>query len=218
MLNEKGEKRAVATKHIYELCDVDHKQNRVPMVCSGKWDVLTPLAKCLTQESGDGRRCACLALNNLSIPTENKRVMVLGPASKDVLGALCKAIAGENQKYQESLLCCICLVNLSFLEAGINTIMQHSPVTEGSIPLPPLENPNSLLRILEKIFINSPPSQTFHWTCRLINNLAKSEENAALIKKTEIPKYVVMNDLANAGQQALVPFPSEQDALLRDVA
>jgi hypothetical protein len=47
------------------------------MVCSGKcWDVLTPLAKCLTHESGDaGRHLACLAFNNLSTPTENKRVM-----------------------------------------------------------------------------------------------------------------------------------------------
>eukprot|EP00985_Skeletonema_marinoi_P032315 scaffold39101_cov109-Skeletonema_marinoi.AAC.1 len=73
MEKEKGEKAANATKRVYELCDVGHKQNRVPMVCSGKYDVLTPLANCLTQESGDGRHLACLALNNLSIPTENKR-------------------------------------------------------------------------------------------------------------------------------------------------
>lgn len=65
MTTEKGEKSAAATKRIYELCDVGHKQNRVPMVCSGKYYVLTPLAQCLTQESGDGRHLACLALNNL---------------------------------------------------------------------------------------------------------------------------------------------------------
>eukprot|EP00957_Ditylum_brightwellii_P198234 15105187-Ditylum_brightwellii.AAC.1 len=102
MVEETGEKSAAATKRIYELCDVGHKQNRVPMVCSGKWDVLTPLAQCLTQESGDGRHLACLALNNLSIPTENKRVMALGPASKDVIGGLCKVIAEDKQ---ESYLC-----------------------------------------------------------------------------------------------------------------
>jgi 3-oxoacyl-ACP reductase-like protein len=99
MLNSKGEKSAAATKRIYELCDVGHKQNRVFMVCSGKYDVLTPLAKCLTQESGDGRHLACLALNNLSIPTENKRVMALGPASKDVIGGLCKVIAKTNRNH-----------------------------------------------------------------------------------------------------------------------
>jgi hypothetical protein len=198
MLNEKGEKSAAATKRIYELCDVGHKQNRVPMVCSGKWDVLTPLAKCLTQESGDGRHLACLALNNLSIPTENKRVMALGPASKAVIGGLCKVIAEDKQ---ESYLCCICLMNLSFLEASITTIMQHSPVAEGASALTPLENPDSLLRVLEKLLTNSPSapksgsgkSEGVRWACGLIKNLAKSEENAALIGKTEIPKCVVEN-------------------------
>ena len=77
---EEGE-TAAAVKRIYELCDVWHKQNRVPMVCSGKWDVLTPLVKCLQQEN-DGIR----HLNNLSIPTENKGVMALGPVSGDVMG------------------------------------------------------------------------------------------------------------------------------------
>jgi len=198
MLNEKGEKSAAATKRIYELCDVGHKQNRVPMVCSGKWDVLTPLAKCLTQESGDGRHLACLALNNLSIPTENKRVMALGPASNDVIGGLTKVIAEDKQ---ESYLCCICLMNLSFLEASITTIMQYSPVADGAAPLAPLDNPDSLLRVLEKLLTNSPSapksgsgkSEGVRWACGLIKNLAKSEENAALIGKTEIAKCVVEN-------------------------
>jgi len=197
MLNSKGEKSAAATKRIYELCDVGHKQNRVPMVCSGKYDVLTPLAKCLTQESGDGRHLACLALNNLSIPTENKRVMALGPASKDVIGGLCKVIAEDKQ---ESYLCCICLMNLSFLEASITTILQHSPTADGKT-LAPLDNPDSLLRVLEKLLTNSPAvpksgsgkSEGVRWACGLIKNLAKSEENAALIGKTDIPKCVVEN-------------------------
>jgi len=197
MLNSKGEKSAAATKRIYELCDVGHKQNRVPMVCSGKYDVLTPLAKCLTQESGDGRHLACLALNNLSIPTENKRVMALGPASKDVIGGLCKVIAEDKQ---ESYLCCICLMNLSFLEASITSILQHSPDPENS-GIPPLDNPNSLLRVLEKLLTNSPAvpksgsgkSEGVRWACGLIKNLAKSEENAAMIGKTDIPKCVVEN-------------------------
>ena len=196
MLNSKGEKSAAATKRIYELCDVGHKQNRVPMVCSGKYDVLSPLAKCLTQESGDGRHLACLALNNLSIPTENKRVMALGPASKEVIGGLCKVIAEDKQ---ESYLCCICLMNLSFLEASITSILQHSP-SDGK-ETAPLDNPSSLLRVLEKLLTNSPAvpksgsgkSEGVRWACGLIKNLAKSEENAALIGKTDIPKCVVEN-------------------------
>lgn len=198
MMNQSGEKSAAATKRIYELCDVGHKQNRVPMVCSGTYDVLTPLAKCLTQESGDGRHLACLALNNLSIPTENKRVMALGPAAKDVIGGLCKVIAEDKQ---ESYLCCICLMNLSFLEASITSILQHSPVPQGSSSIPPLSNPDSLIKVLEKLLNNSPTtpksgsgkSEGVRWACGLIKNLAKSEENAALIGKTEIPKRVVDN-------------------------
>lgn len=198
MTEEKGERSAAATKRIYELCDVGHKQNRVPMVCSGKWDVLTPLAQCLTQESGDGRHLACLALNNLSIPTENKRVMALGPASKEVIGGLCKVIAEDKQ---ESYLCCICLMNLSFLEASITTILQHSPVDDGSDPVAPLDNPNSLIRVLEKLLTNTPSlpksgsgkSEGVRWACGLIKNLAKSEENAVLFGKTQIPKCVVEN-------------------------
>merc|ERR1711881_148461 len=93
------------------------------------------------------------ALNNLSIPTENKRVMALGPASKDVIGGLCKVIAEDKQ---ESYLCCICLMNLSFLEASISTILQHSPVDENSSPIPPLANSHSLIRVLEKLLTNSP--------------------------------------------------------------
>jgi len=199
---EKGEKSAAAIKRIYELCDVGHKQNRVPMVCSGKWDVLTPLASCLTQESGDGRHLACLALNNLSIPTENKRVMALGPAAKDVIGGLCKVIAEDKQ---ESYLCCICLMNLSFLEASITTILQHSPVSDGSAPAKALENPDSLIRVLEKLLSNSSStpksgsgkSEGVRWACGLIKNLAKSEDNARLLGKTDIPKCVVDN-LRNA--------------------
>jgi hypothetical protein len=167
------------------------------MVCSGKYDVLTPLAQCLTQESGDGRHLACLALNNLSIPTENKRVMALGPASEEVIGGLCKVIAEDKQ---ESYLCCICLMNLSFLEASITTILQHSPSSDGNV-LAPLENQSSLLRVLEKLLTNSPAvpksgsgkSEGVRWACGLIKNLAKSEENAALIGQTEIPKCVVEN-------------------------
>lgn len=198
MTEEKGEKSAAATKRIYELCDVGHKQNRVPMVCSGKWDVLTPLAQCLTQESGDGRHLACLALNNLSIPTENKRVMALGPASKDVIGGLCKVIAEDKQ---ESYLCCICLMNLSFLEASITSILQYSPVADDAEPVPPLDNSNSLIRVLEKLLSNTPvvpksgsgKSEGVRWACGLIKNLAKSEDNAKLFGKTEIPKCVVEN-------------------------
>jgi hypothetical protein len=215
MLHSNSETRAAAAKRIYELCDVAHKENRVPMVCSAKYDVLTPLAKCLTQDSGKGRHLACLALNNLSVPPENRHAMALGPASKDVIGALCRVIAEDKH---ESYICCICLMNLSFLEASITSILQYSPPLDDKA-LSPLDNPNSLLRVLEKLLANAPDvpksesgksetdkllaaavpkassskSEAVRWTCGSLKNLAKSEENAALIGKTNIPKYVVEN-------------------------
>ena len=102
---------------------------------------------------------------------------------------------------QESYLCCICLMNLSFLEECITSMLQHSPVPVGSDPIPSLQNPESLIRILEKLLKDAPAvpslgSEKFkgvRWACGLIKNLAKSEENAALFGKTEITKCVVQN-------------------------
>ena len=184
MLSCKGAApRAAAARRIQVLCNVGHKQNRVPMVCRGKYDVLTPLAQCLNG-SGDERHFAFLALNNISIPEENKRVMALGPSSKDIIGGLCKNIANNTP---ESYLCCICLMNISFLEASRKPILQHSPGPNDSYnsTIPPLENPDSLLRVIENLLLtsNSPTkpaaaTSPVRWACGLIKNLAKSEENA----------------------------------------
>jgi len=92
-------------------------------------------------------------------------------------------------------------MNLSFLEASITTILQYSPVADGAAPMPALENPDSLIRVLEKLLANSPStpksgsgkSEGVRWACGLIKNLAKSEENAILFGKTDIPKCVVDN-------------------------
>jgi hypothetical protein len=198
MLDSKGEKSVAAIKRIYELCDVGHKQNRVPMVCTtGKHDVLTPLAKFLARESGNGLHLAILALNNLSIPTENKSVMALGPVSKLLIGGLCKVIAEDNK---ETYLCCICLMNLSFLEASATRILRHSPSEDGK-DIGPLDNPDSLLRVLEKLLTDSPAvpklesgkSERVRWACSSIKNLSRSEENAAMIGKTDISNCAVEN-------------------------
>ena len=204
MLSSKGPApRANAAHRVYILCDVGHKQNRVPLVCSGTYDILTPLVHCL---NGRGAECkaACLALNNLSIPPENKRVMA---SSKDVIGGLCKTVA-ENS--QESYLCCICLMNLSFLEASRRTILQHSPSPDHR-NIPPLDNPDSLLRVLERLLttnsnryektsentglfrgrVKASNTDAVRWACGLLKNLSNSKDNATLIGQTDIPKCVV---------------------------
>lgn len=150
ILNAEGEASVVAVKHVYELCDVAHKKNRFPMVCSGMYDVLSPLAECLNKESADSRHLACLALNNLSVPIENKTVMALGPASTKIIGGLCKLIAEQKL---ECYLSCICLMNLAFLEDTITAMLQYSPSDGHEVA--PLDNPKSLLRVLEKLLISS---------------------------------------------------------------
>jgi len=67
--------------------------------------------------------------------------------------------------------------------------------------MPPLQNSESLIRILEKLLKNAPAvpksgsgkSEGVRWACGLIKNLAKSQENAALFGQTDIPKCVVGN-------------------------
>jgi hypothetical protein len=152
MLESDGEKSEMAAKRIYELCDIGNKENRVPMVCSGKFGVIAPLAQCLTtKNSGKVRRLACLTLNNLSIPIANKRYMSFGPSSKLLIDSLCKVIAEDQQ---DSYLCCICVMNLAAIEDSITMISRHSPSPEGK-PIPPIDNPNSLVCIVEKILVSS---------------------------------------------------------------
>jgi len=126
--------------------------------------------------------------------------MALGPSSGTLLRALCKVIAeGE----QDSYLCCICLMNLSFLEESTITILQLSAATDESESIPPLQNSDSLLRILEKLLKKAPAvyklrdgkSEAVRWACGLIKNLARSEENADLLGRTDIPNYIVRNIL-----------------------
>merc|ERR1711971_1078759 len=143
---------------------------------------------------------ALLALNNLSIPTENKRVMALGPSSGAILGGLCKVMAeGEKGSY----LCCICLMNLSFPEENISTILQHSTALGKSEYIPPLQNSDSLVCMLEQVLKKSSAvlkpaqceSERLRWACGLIKNLSRSEENADLLGKTDIPNCIVGNIL-----------------------
>ncbi|KAL7536102.1 hypothetical protein ACHAXR_010696, partial [Thalassiosira sp. AJA248-18] len=194
---KKGKQSIAAVKRVYELCDVWHKQNRVPMLCSGKYNVLGPLVECLNDPHDDTIKWACLALNNLSIPKENKRVMALGPSSSAVIGGLCKTIGNAKK---EAYLGSICLMNLSLLEECIISMLQYSPVPEGSGPISPLDNSESLICILQRVLLNAPKpvsdlvkKELLRWTCGLLKNLAKSEENAALLYKTHIPACVVNN-------------------------
>ena len=184
----------------------------------------------------------CLTLNNLSIPHDNKRVMVRERGAKRLLGNLCKIVASGKK---EAHLCCIILMNLTFYEPGLTIIGQFSPTskTPNSIEssssfsshgnsthngdnsshntggtakkalkttttilkraadavtkqrkLTPLENPKSLLRILQDLLTNvERGTSDFRWAFGLLANLSRHPENALLIGLTGIPRVAIEN-------------------------
>lgn len=183
----------------------------------------------------------CLTLNNLSIPHDNKRVMVRERGAKRLIGNLCKIVASGKK---EAHLCCIILMNLTFYEPGLTIIGQFSPTpkTPNSIEsssssshghsnhngdnsshsnsgtakkalkttttilkraavavtkqrkLTPLENPKSLLRILQDLLTNvERGTSDFRWAFGLLANLSRHPENALLIGLTGIPRVAIDN-------------------------
>lgn len=103
--------------------------NSVPMVCTTKYNVTAALLPCLSPSaSAPDRRKALLILANLSIPMENKAVMLLQPqplqqtalevqeqedADDELLSALLRIL---HLRLGETYLAAACLFNLSFLE------------------------------------------------------------------------------------------------------
>jgi hypothetical protein len=281
MVKGQGEIATMAAQRIYELCDVAHKHNRVPMVQSGNYNVLKALTQCLVQgldndhhhnnnnddtsnhSAKNGSNAAgdasddtndanandenkstsqqqkqqaqekkedeklhfvCLALNNLAIPDENKRVMALERGSKTLIGNLSRVIASGKR---EAYLCCIILMNLSFLDKTATKILQYSPKNSALSPTAaaagnatttttttpksaatkvklillrgravpsPLENPHSLLRILQDLLAHAARGTAdFRWAFGLLSHLSKHPDNAALIGQTAIPHVAIEN-------------------------
>ncbi len=193
MVQLEGEEATSAAKKLYELCDVGHKQNRELMVASGKYDVINPLAQCLLHSDNEEKlHFVCLTLNNLSIPHDNKRVMVLERGSKKLISNLCKVVASGKK---DAYLCCIVLMNLSFLEPAQVIIGQFSPRPSLRRPrLTPLENPDSLLRILQELLAQAARGTSdFRWAYGLLSNLSRNQENSLLIGLTGIPRMAIEN-------------------------
>lgn len=215
MVQMEGEDPSRATdaaRQLYELCDVAHKSNREMMVATGKYDVLNPLADCLLQDNDEKLHFVCLTLNNLAVPHENKRVMTLERIHKKLLSNLCHVISiGKKEAY----LCLICLMNLSFYEPAEVVIGQFSPRQSTSLrapKVPPLENPNSVLRILQDLTAHAARGTAdYRWAFGLLASLAKHPENALLIGLTAIPRLAIDNI-----QESKVPSKEWKENSLED--
>lgn len=182
------------------------------MVASGKYDVLNPLLDCLLQNNDEKLHFVCLTLNNLAIPHDNKRVMTQERIHKKLLTNLCYVISSGKK---EAYLCLICLMNLSYYEAAEAVIGQFSPRQSTSLiapKIPPLENPDSMLRILQDLTAHAARGTAdYRWAFGLLSSLAKNPENALLIGLTAIPKLAIENI-----QQSKTPSDQWKENSLED--
>ena len=147
--------RKIAAKAFYELSDVSHKKNRAPMV-RADWEIVENLCECMLMQEGDARHLALLAINNLSIPSENKRAFIAENHSTAVISALLNIIDNDPS---EAYLASICLMNLSFLESSV-------PVIAGFPGL--LHTMETVLKDGAKAKSGSGKSESVRWACGLL--------------------------------------------------
>lgn len=184
--------------------------SRIPFVCTNKFDVFEPLVTCLRSEvAANDRRQALLILNNLSIPPENKAVIILGDSYDVVMPALMGVL---RERLPECYLAASCLFNLSFLDEAKSMILTYrskQPRKGGQLfqqnyhHYVPEDDPDSLLRIIEvlmqeytPIYVTSQRSssrrqqqtsvqeEAMRWSMAMLRKLvsdAKNKENALLV-------------------------------------
>uniref|UniRef100_A0A7S1VEA0 Protein HGH1 homolog n=1 Tax=Grammatophora oceanica TaxID=210454 RepID=A0A7S1VEA0_9STRA len=189
-------RRKAALQQLYELTDKDHIANRVPMVCGNTpCNVLDSLASDLSRKD---RRMTCLMLNNLSVPVENKSVMVNWENGR-LIGALQEVI---RKAQPESYLCLLCLQNLSAAEECRAPLLTYVP---GAGDRNSVRNMTSLLRTIE-LLLQSFARYTFVegrksvegeavryalGFLRNTTNITKDEHNAELVLATDIPRILL---------------------------
>ena len=165
------------------------------------------LANCLNDPTIDtnSRKLVCKILNDLSIPFDNKAIMVLGPHRDLLLSSLLRVV---QHHYPESCYwSCACLMNLSILDDAKLVLMNYelkplpdnNPISEQTRPESSTEQQSSsLLRIFESMMstyipllastdVVSVESLAVRWATGLFRNLATVDEHAMRIAQTEIP-------------------------------
>lgn len=140
---------------------------------------------------------------------ENKAAILLGEPAEALLPALLKLI---HERLPDAYLATVCLFNLSYLEDAKSMLLEYVPTGDVAMDpnvqseyhyTPPLENPNSLLRILEKLLqdytpylshaTNSAERQAVRWTVGILRNLATAQENAVVLaQNTVVPSLALL--------------------------
>jgi hypothetical protein len=138
---------------------------------------------------------ACLIMNDLSIPFDNKVIMILGARRDIVLTALLQVIRAG---YPEAFLCWACLMNLSKLEDGRFFLLCFQPPEARMHHV--LDNPLSMLRSIESMMMKysqyslsegkSAEGLAMHSAVGMLCNITTMPDAALLVSKTAIPALV----------------------------
>ena len=191
------------------------------MVHSRRFDVLDALVKRISWEECEGLDLALLLLNNLSIPYDNKIIMISGHCSLQLLDCLCRIF---DKDIPERVLACICLVNLSLHELSAKSILYHAPIQDWCPDLSLLYNPESFIKILERSLVlkfDSTPvelsieKESLRWACSLAKNLCSCEENANLLSLSQIPSSLLTLLEKSVQLPSIWTVESVEDSALR---
>lgn len=87
-----SERSSQCVRTLYELCDNRNRHNRIPMVTTHRFNIIASLTKRLRLElqknpkSSEGLEVTLLLLNNLSIPYDNKIMIMSNPVAPKLIG------------------------------------------------------------------------------------------------------------------------------------
>ena len=180
-------KRTSALQKLHELTTKSLEHNRIPLVQTDKWNIVSALSMTLIESCQNGagpnnknldenRRLICWTMNNLSIPYENKAKMILDDKCT-ILQALTMVIRLD---LPEAYIACICINNLTFLAGAIRPVTFFVPpvddddsyhfktnglrtlsATKSEEKMKKFEavlgNPSSLICTIERMMVNNAP-------------------------------------------------------------
>ena len=204
--------------------------DRVPVVCSKKFDTMNALVPCLSPDaSHTDRRQALLLLNNLCIPQDNKKQILLGERRDVMLHSLLLIL---QRRLPEVHIAAASLYNLSFLEETKLMLLQYTPPPslmmgeEGSAIS---KSQSSLLRIVEDMVVDFTPclslgtrkttstveAASVRWCMALMRNLVTERDNATIVAaKTKFPVLAAQILLESDGDLSHWKRDSVEDSSL----
>ena len=185
----------------------------VPVVGSTRFHTLDALIPCIKPDiAATDRRQALLVLNNLCIPSENKRTILLGPSRDELLLVLLQVLV---QKLPECHLVVACLFNLSFYEEAKSLLLNYVPAVslqQSDEETPeeynfskPTEKKDSFLRILEQVTSEFLPYYVKHKTDTMYNDPSRKRAQPVSVEASTLRwSMCLLRNLASEPEHAVM--------------